>query len=329
MAIIKRISSKSSVVKLVDYLTKEEKTDRHIISGIDCNPDNLANEFEVVKLQYNKTCGITYHHHIQSFKPGELTTEKAHKIGLEWAENNFKGHQCFVVTHKDKEHIHNHVVVNSVSIETGKKLVSNKTTLKEIKEDNDRICEREKLSIPEKKQNRYWTQAEIQTAEKGESWKFRLMNQIDICKSKSKNKKEFIGNMNKAGYEVNWTDSRKYITYITPEKMKCRDRKLPKEYSKEEMINGFGEIETKEFIGGTEQGDNGFNKVEPNIQVGNGEFSPEGINSAISRIIETVSKSAERAVGKNSEHNIDAGGKDKNSTEKQRGGIERDRERGR
>lgn len=329
MAVIKRISSKSNVTRLADYLTKEEKTEEKLISGIDCNPTTVNIEFDVTKLEYNKTKGISYHHHIQSFKPGEITPDKAHKIGLELAENNFKGHQCLVVTHKDREHVHNHIVVNSVNRETGKKLVSNKTTLKEIKKDNDRICERENLSIPEKKQNRYFTQPELQIAEKGESWKFRLMNQIDICKAKSKNKKEFIENMNKDGYKVNWTDKRKYITYTTPENMKCRDKKLPKEYSREEMTNGFRQIETQELIRTPEPSNTGIDKVEPNIKIGDGEFSIEGVNSTISRIIDEVSKSAKRAIEKNSKSDTTVGGENKSTTEKQRNGFERSRERDR
>ena len=71
---------------------------------------------------------------------------------------------------------------------------------------------------------------------KGESWKFALMFTIDNAMKKAKTKQEFIDEMKKYGYEVVWTDERKYITYTCPNKMKCRDIKLHQEkYRKEKM----------------------------------------------------------------------------------------------
>ena len=67
-------------------------------------------EFEAVKRQFHKTGGRQYYHVIQSFSPKDkLTPETAHQIGLEFAEY-FKGFQALVVTHKNKQHLHNHIV---------------------------------------------------------------------------------------------------------------------------------------------------------------------------------------------------------------------------
>jgi hypothetical protein len=250
MAVIKRLSAKSSVKGIINYITNKEKTDEKIISGQECSPNLAYEQMSATKLQYNKTEGIQYHHVIQSFKPGEVSPEKAHALGVELAQNHFKGHECVISTHIDKEHIHNHIVANSINKETGKKYVSTKERLRELKKENDRLCEREKLSIPEKNKNRYLKMQEVEPAKRGESWKFKLMNQIDIAKQQSSTKDEFIKNMEQEGYQVNWTDSRKYITYTTPEGQKCRDSKLLKEYSKEVMENEYRGIESKEHAPG-------------------------------------------------------------------------------
>ena len=81
---------------------------------------------------------------------------------------------------------------------------------------------------------------EYRSAAKGESWKFRLMNTIDQCMRYAATKDEFISLMESEGYQVRWTDSRKSITYPTPEGMKCRDDRLHDvKYMKEVMEDEF------------------------------------------------------------------------------------------
>ena len=114
MAVIKRIASKATPRKIVSYLTQEEKTEEKLIGGKDCDPDNVVNDFNMTQELYGKTGGVKYHHIIQSFSPEDnITPEKAHEIGKELAESQFKEFEVFVVTHKDKDHIHNQIVVNS------------------------------------------------------------------------------------------------------------------------------------------------------------------------------------------------------------------------
>jgi len=231
----------------------KDKTEDKIISGINCNPETARDEMTFTKEFHGKTEGRQYYHVIQSFKPGEVEAEKAHELGKEFASTKFENYECVVCTHTDKDHVHNHIVINSVNKETGKMYHSTKQDLRELKQECNRICERERLSVPEQRKNRYFTMAEIKTAEKGESFKFRLMNDIDEAKKKSSSKEEFIKNMEKQRYGVNWTDSRKYITYTMPEGKKFRDKGLPNEYSKEAMENEFRGIE-KEKQQSREQG---------------------------------------------------------------------------
>lgn len=123
-----------------------------------------------------------------------------------------------------------------------------KKDLQDLKDYSDKLCLEIGASvIPKKEKTNYIKRNEYRVAEQGKSWKFKLMNAIDLFLVESSNKEEFIKSMNKLGYQVNWTDTRKYITYTTPEGYKCRDNKLYDEkYSKGAMENEFRRIKEKQ-----------------------------------------------------------------------------------
>src|SRR5660397_120294 len=101
-------------------------------------------QMQATKEQCNKLEGRQYYHYVQSFaKTDNITHQKAHEIALEWAEKNFKGHEVLITTHQDKDHVHTHFIVNSVSYEDGKKFHSSKKDLEHLKEVSDKICEHE------------------------------------------------------------------------------------------------------------------------------------------------------------------------------------------
>ena len=242
MAVIKIIPSNGRIKNIINYVLNKEKTDDRIISGKDCSPQNAIDEMNTTKELYSKTEGISYHHIIQSFKPDELNPKKAHEIGLELAKSQFKNHEVLVVTHIDKEHIHNHLVINSVSFKNGCKLISNKETLREIKLESNRICQREKLSVIKAPhaQNRY-SMAEYKLAEKGMSiWKEQLRSAIDEAKENSKNLVELRQYL-KNNFNIDMKIQDKNLSFLHPEKEKyCRGKKLGYAYTKEE-ITGFFE----------------------------------------------------------------------------------------
>lgn len=239
MAIIKFTNSKSELKTIINYVTRKDKTNIDLITGKDCVANSCFEEMKSVKEFYNKDVGRQYIHIVQSFsKKDELDYKKAHKIGINLA-NYFKGFQVLVATHTDREHIHNHLIINSVNFENEKKFNQSKKDMQKVKDYSDRLCVEAGLRIIEK--NEYqgiYNKNEYQVALKGQSWKMKLANAIDYSLEKSKNKTEFFKNMIKLGYQVLWTKKRKYITYTTPEGMKCRDNKLnDKKYLKEEMEN--------------------------------------------------------------------------------------------
>lgn len=123
-----------------------------------------------------------------------------------------------------------------------------KRDLEKIKEYSNKLCAEENLSIINtmKSQIKDISKNELAVAQKGESWKFKLMNDIDYCISISDTKEEFIKNMNTLNYQVTWSDNRKYITYTTKDGNKCRDKSLHDiKYLKESMENEFRRIKSE------------------------------------------------------------------------------------
>lgn len=233
---------------VLHYVQLEEKTtwgDRRLVSGWNCTAQSVYDEMRLTKEQFDKTDGRQYYHFVQSFdKQDDLSPQEVHAMGLELAQREFPNFEVLVATHVDTSHFHNHLVVNSVSFQDGKKLHQSAADLQAHRMANDKICASHGLEIlppPQKqvKQKRMSTR-EYRSAAKGESWKFRLMNTIDQCMRYASSKEEFISLMESEGYQVRWTDSRKNITYTTPTGMKCRDDRLHEEkYTKEAMEHEF------------------------------------------------------------------------------------------
>ncbi len=239
----KRTQTVGGLKGVLDYCCKEAKVDfegRLLVSGVNCVPAVALQEFLNTKRQYNSTHGRMYYHMVQSFHPDDpVTPEKAHEIALKLAES-IPGFEIVVATHTDREHIHSHFVINSVSCDTGKKYHSNKESLTALWAVSDKLCLEYGLSIvkPKKKQKEEHTMSgqEYRAYDKGQSWKMDLEINIDECMTLARDQEHFIRLMEYNGYEVKWTADRKYITYTTPDGHKCRDSKLNgMKYHKEEM----------------------------------------------------------------------------------------------
>ena len=248
MAIIEAISSKANLKRIINYVTQDKKTNANLITGKDCLAESCLEEMVYVKNLYHKNNGKQYIHVIQAFDPRDnLSVEQVHNTGVKLA-NKFNNFQVLVATHIDKNHLHNHLIVNSISFKNGHKIQMSKKDLQYLKDYSDKLCLEIGASvIPKKEKTDYIKRNEYRVAERGASWKFKLMNAIDLSLAESVCKDDFIKNMNKLGYQVNWTDTRKYITYTTPEGHKCRDNKLYEEkYSKGAMENEFRRIEEEQ-----------------------------------------------------------------------------------
>ena len=237
--------SRAAMRGVMLYVMQEKKTTWEgapLISGINCQPQSVYDDFLNTKLLYHKDGGVMFYHMVQSFPKGtEVDPRQAHEAARRLAEY-FDGCEVLVCTHVDREHIHSHCVINSVNFETGKKLHMAKEQIQELMRRNDAICQ--EMGIPvfdaPTQQSRGMSGAEYHTALKGQSWKFRLINTIDECMKYAADKDAFVSLMESEGYAVRWESGRKYITYTTPDGMKCRDNKLHEEkYCKEAMEREF------------------------------------------------------------------------------------------
>lgn len=278
MAIIKAVNSKSSIATAINYITKKEKTEEKLISGIDCNPKTAIDEMKATKEIYDKDSGRQYAHFIQSFNPKDnISPEKAHEIGKEFIEKNhkFQGHEIVLATHKDKDHIHNHFIINSVNYENGSKLHTTKHEYQEMKDLSNELSKDHNLTVPEKSKEKgkitSFNQSKYRVMEKhfqGTAKSYILETAIAYKKAKEKSisKDDFIKEMGDQGYDTKWKDTSKHITFTNKESGKkvrlanlektLNDSDFTKEVLIDELQRNFGERQVERERTEPEQGTN-------------------------------------------------------------------------
>ena len=176
--------------------------------------EGLVQQFYVVRMAYNKNDNILSHHYVQSFSPNEkVTPEIAHKIGVELAEKVAPGFQVIVSTHVDKDHLHNHIIINSVSMETGMKWKADLKTRMNMRSESDKLCRKYGLTtIKNQSGLRGIDQTTQKLAEKGKSWKVELCRALDEAGKLCHDKEKFIAFMKRKGFEITrYTD--RHITF--------------------------------------------------------------------------------------------------------------------
>ena len=237
-------SCMKSVMRYVAQTSKTLWNGQQLVSGIGCQPETVFDEFLSTKLLHHKDGGVMFYHMVQSFPKGAgIDPRTAHEAARRLA-GYFEGCEILVCTHTDREHIHSHCIINSVNFETGKKIHMADEQIQALRARNDAICE--ELGLPkfqkdEQQKSSGMSNAEYYPAAKGESWKLELMRVIDECMRYAASREEFLALLRAEGYGATWTDSRKNITYTTPDGRKCRDSKLHMtKYRKENMEAEFG-----------------------------------------------------------------------------------------
>ena len=236
MATTKIWPVKGSLKRVVDYVSNPEKTAADdleavinyamngdktsgsdekscYVSGINCFAETAFEEMRNVQKLFGKTDGNVAYHCYQSFKPGEVTPELCHDLGIELARRMFGDkYQVLVATHLDRDHLHNHLVCCSVSFVDGKKFNDNKGAYARLRKLSDEICLENGMSVIEKPRSK--TPRQLHFAEKnGENTKYNLMREaIDEAISLSANMPSFFNLMRQMGYEINYSPRRKYPT---------------------------------------------------------------------------------------------------------------------
>ncbi|RRD92760.1 endonuclease [Clostridiales bacterium COT073_COT-073] len=248
MAVTKIHPIEKTLYLALDYIMNEDKTDEKIlISSFACNPKTAHLEFEQTKRECNSKAKILARHLIQAFAPGETTPQQAHQIGLDLCKRVLQGKYEYVLTtHIDKGHLHNHILFNNVSFETGKAYQSNKRSYHQIRSVSDTLCRENGLSVIDesykKFKNRYATNGKCYTEytefKKGNSWKSKLQLTIDKAVLKSKTYEEFLKTMEDFGYEIKIG---KYLAF------RHKDKKETGRFTRTKA-NVLGENYTKERI---------------------------------------------------------------------------------
>lgn len=245
MAVIKAVASHASVKNIVRYVTKSEKTEWKLLSGHNCNPETVVEEMEATKQLFRKSGGRTYAHFVQSFAPGEqITPEKAHEIARQWVDHNpyLQGFEVLVATHKDRDHIHTHFVINSVCAADGHKLHTSASDLQAMKDLSDQICMDHGLSICVKGRNfegeditkkNIYTQNKyrvLQKAHSGEVRSYVLETAKDVQRAIlcAQSRDDFHHKLEEKGYRIVWEDNKKYIAFVDAEGHRVRNRNLEK-----------------------------------------------------------------------------------------------------
>ena len=175
MAIIKITKAgktKASLRTVLNYISDPQKItlneNKKLLSSLNCwgNIKNIYETMIATKEMYRKATdnkhSEMYKHFQQSFKPNEVMPHTAHQIGIKWAEINFakQGFEVCICTHIDKEHVHNHFIINSVNALTGKTIAINANkTLEQLKKSSDDLCREYGLSVIDRN---YYTANNIQ-----------------------------------------------------------------------------------------------------------------------------------------------------------------------
>jgi len=330
----KRTNTHGAMRNCIEYVLRKGKAEESLTyvtgpySSEEINYDLVYRTFLEEKRLWDKDSGRMYAHNIISWHRDEqITLEQAFEFGKEFAEKWFDGFQTLVVVHKDKEHVHCHLVTNSVSYVDGKKLHNSRQDLERMKQFTNQMCRERGLTVAEK--GKHFDGSEM---EKGEvtAWnkdKYNLFRQqgkdsfmvdcamailkaIEVCF----NKEQFIEKMKQFGWNVNWTAKRKHITFQNQEGKKVRDSNLSKTFhlniSKEELENEFdgnrqkardtAERDNGRSVGKDKEFDGYYRQVEEACagtgeSIGNGDSGEERSANAVSgdgRIYSEASREA-------------------------------------
>lgn len=236
MATIKLGNAKSAS-RAINYAEKRATEN----SGYNCDVNYAKSNFKQLRMAYGKNDGIQAHTVIQSFKPNETTPQQANEIGLELAKEIAPNHQVTVYTHDDTNHIHNHIIINSVNLEDGKKYQSNAKQRHFIREKNDEICLNHGLSVvKEKTKGVRYTLAERELLQKGKiSWKDEIRQAINYSKEHSTNFDNLKANL-LHDFGIDTKLRGKTLSYKHPDQKRyVRANKLGYDYEKEGLEHEF------------------------------------------------------------------------------------------
>ncbi|HHF4964143.1 TPA: relaxase/mobilization nuclease domain-containing protein [Haemophilus influenzae] len=259
----------------MDYICNGDKTDGEIyVTTHLCSRENAHKEFELTKKQFNSRTKTLVHHLIQSFVPKEVSFEEAHQVGIELCEKILGGKYEYVLAmHIDKDHIHNHIIFNSVDVDEGKVYHSYYGSYMNIRNQSDKLCKEHNLSvldqeteINEIKRRKFVNWYDWNEDKKGSSYKSRLQFDIDRVIQKAINWEHFLKIMEQYGYEIKFG---KYIAFKQKNQQRfTRAKTIGDDYTEEKIKERIRnkDKEIGEFVDKTKYGNQDW-VVHTNMQV--------------------------------------------------------------
>lgn len=301
MAINKTINkstkSHGAMRNCIEYVLREDKTNRGLVyisgpfSADDITYDSVYRSFLEEKKLWGKDSGRMYAHNIISWHKDEnLTLQQAFAFGKEFVEKWFDGFQTLIGVHKDRDHVHLHLVTNTVSYEDGHKLHNSKKDLERMKTMTNEMCVVRELSVAQKGKDFHGNDLEEGHVRAWSKDKYHLLlndrkkSHVAECalavmetREQSCSKEEFVKGMAIRGWRTNWTDSRKNITFENEEGKKVRDSNISKTFqmdvSKEGLISEFErQAEIRERAARRKRANSGESKFDEEIRSAESEF---------------------------------------------------------
>ena len=271
MAVYKAIDGKAlnyhaGLRNCLQYVFQPGKTDTETLcfvigpcpdGPIDFNA--VYGSFLDIKNEWGKDSGRMYKHFCLSFaKTDNISPTEALELGIKFGERTYDGFQTAMAIHTDKDHIHCHYVVNTVSYLDGRKFQKSRKDLKADKEYCNELCREYGLSVAQKGKHAdgsdmdegditAWNKDKYRALIRNDKPSYLCDCAVAIAKAKgtATTKEEFITAMSAQGWAVQWSDSRKHITYINTDGKKVRDSNIEKTFN----ISATKEVLLDEFIG--------------------------------------------------------------------------------
>lgn len=302
MATSKLKAIKSTLRKAIDYIVNPDKTDGGLlVYSHGCSVETADLEMELTARQGTGRGDRVAYHLIQSFSPDdEITPEKALQLGIEYARKVTGGKYEFVVsTHIDKEHIHNHIIFNSVDYVNHRKYHSDEKDKYRIRDINDEICQANNLSVLPKYEARRKVKYKNIHKEKNNSWLQKNRDAIDRAIKESETFEDFLMNLEMEGYEIK---QGKHINFRAPgQERGNRGKRIGDDYTEEAIRRRIAnkdkepELQTENISRKTNPGNRTKTKQQPLSKRGN--FSSNRIN-----LLVDISKNIKAQQSKAYEH---------------------------
>ena len=230
---------RQALADVIAYAANEDKTEKlYYTTGINCSVEYARDQFDTTKLRFGKFGGNVAYHAYQSFKPGEVTPDEAHAIGVQLARELWGDRfQMVVATHTNAHCIHSHIVINSVSFKDGCKFHDCRDTYRLLRETSDRICMEHGLSIVDSPKGRGVSQYVYKMEKAGMPTRYNVARQaIDEAVALSLNLEEFKSELRRRGYNYRFDPQRKYWTVTPPGWRKpIRIHQLGSDYTRESI----------------------------------------------------------------------------------------------